>query len=318
LALTGALAAGLSPFGAWLRRVPSEGDAIIVADGFLPLVGVGFVARAVALAPDRPGLVALLLLLGAGNALVAARSASNDEPGSFPRAVGCADAALAFLGLIAGTAPVVAASVLVVGVGVLGRALARQDRGWPGWLGGASLAGFPGLAGFTGRWLFLAALVAAGRPALALVAFLALFLVGYGVFRGAGAASPPGEVVPARTDPGSWLAAAVLVGIGLAPGGWLGVVWSTRSGAPTAGPPLVVVTLAMFLALLPILLAARSRPPLAARRRRPAGPGAAEVLWDAMQRLAERAAGPARAVEERYSLALGLLVAVAALYALGG
>jgi hypothetical protein len=325
LVVVGAASAGLAPLGGWLRVVENDERSAFIADGLLPLVGLALAARALGPGGAAPpaSLAGLLVLLGLCGCAEAAWSAWRaDEADGLLRVIGRADAGLAFLALAAGSSFGVAAATFVVGAGVLARAIARTSPGrWPAWLAWASLAGFPGFAGFVGRWLLLAAIFASGQPLLALSAALASVSLGVAAFRATllvlgGLVKKEPE--PRRVGFGGIVAVLLLVVAGLAPSQLLLAAIAAAIAGPLGAPGWsgLLVPPATLVALLPLIVATpflnRKR-----ARRSDAWRKAERRLWGAAQHLAERTARLAGVVDTRYDLAVGLLVAVATLFAVG-
>jgi hypothetical protein len=320
LALVGAAGLGLLPTTRSI--LAHRGAAGVLADGLLPLAGLGLAARGVTVESAGTLTVLAFVALGVVGCGLAIRSAWRAEDLIRLRAAaGQANAGLAFFALAVGTPGAVAAAGLLIAVGVAGRALAGSStRNWSRWLGWATLLGLPPLPGFLARWLLLLAVLAAGRWLLA-VALAVVILVVCAVlvrqFAALAVAVPRGQTGEEWLSGfGPGLAAVVLVLCGLVPSRWwfgllLGAT-ATAGRVPSGVGPLGIAALLIVLLPLPIgmtaLWTARRAPP-PARLRRPVGG------WENARRAAGLLAEIAHVVEDRYDLAVGLLLGLAVLFA---
>ncbi|MGH2460631.1 MAG: hypothetical protein ACRDIY_17395 [Chloroflexota bacterium] len=318
LALIGAASAGITPLNGWLTRDRPSEVASLVSDVVLPLTGTYLAMRALQLAGSERSIVLSVVLVGfglwgAGDAAHAAFTARSIEAQS--RAAGRGESGLAFVALAVGTQSSVAAALFLTAFSVLARTSVRvAGRDELARLGWASTVGLPPLPGLVGRWLVVAAALAAGEWPLAVALGAAALLLDLGVFAN--------RAFPARPARSTRPVALALLGA-IALGGLIPTWWliarllpgASLPGTTSPAPSAALGILALAIALTPVLIAPLATKPRSVLPHADLGRAIQERAWDAIERFAEGAAGIARIVEGRYNLAAAFVVIVVAIFA---
>jgi len=326
LVLVGAASVGLGPLRQ-LRAVANASPNLeIMNDIVLPLVGFNLVLRAVTsttntLPIEVAGLLVLLGFSGLLEAAEAARKVGNLA--ELVRACNRGNMALAFLVLALGTASAISVAVFLVAVSTIAQAIVlAEPSDWRVVLCLGSLAGFPPLPVFLGRWALVGVALSAGSWPLTVAVSMGVAMTSFGFWRGvarlnlAGSAVQPDQM---RSGAATLVPVAAIIGATLAPGTWLittllpSTALSSQLGP---SPSLTEALIGLALVVLPIMFAAALvRYPERMRRSK---------TRTRMQRNATRwtiepaealAAGT-RHIEDRYGLAIGILIAVGTVLAL--
>ncbi|HLH74586.1 MAG TPA: hypothetical protein VKX96_14960, partial [Chloroflexota bacterium] len=268
------------------------------------------------------GLISVLVLIGIFGIIEASDAARKAENfANIVRACSRAELALAFAALAPGTNTLISTSLFLVIVSTIARTIAvAEPTNWCGRLGLGSLAGFPPLTGFLGRWFLVTGALMAGSWPLGIGIAIGIFASSLGLWRGM-ARLKVGRPVLDQTTPtvGTLLLTGIVIGTALIPSRWLlNALLPTAAlpGQPGPAPTVAILILGLVLVLVPVLAAAAlvrypehvRRSMIRSRMVRPS----ASSLFAPAGALADLAVQ----FEDRYGLATGVLIAVGTILAL--
>ena len=327
LAVVGAASAGLGPFRQVRAVANASPNLDVVNDLVLPLVGFDLVLRALTSTSNTlPAWFAGLLVVIGFSGIVEAADAAHKVANlaDLVRACNRANFAMAFAALALGSASAISAALFLVTVSIIAQAIAlAEPAGWRVHLGLGSVAGFPPLPGFLGRWAIVGVALSAGSWPLAVAVAVAIAVTSVGFWRSLARLNlaRPVQTEPDQKQSGAGILfpVAAIIGASLAPGQWLIATVlpaAALSGKVVASPSLAESLVGLILVILPILFAASLvRYPEHARRTagRSRLPHRA-ARWTIEP--AEALAAFARQIEDRYGLAVGILIAVGTILAL--